>query len=76
MPTVMQTAFPNTNTIEPAQSLDSPASFARFIGVSAQCVRNWCHEGIIPLKIQMGRIMRFERETAIQALNTKKGGAH
>jgi predicted site-specific integrase-resolvase len=73
----MQSALSNTTTTKPAQTLDSPATFARFIGVSAQCVRNWCHEGIIPLKINVGRIIRFEREEAILALNTtRKGGAH
>jgi predicted site-specific integrase-resolvase len=72
----MHKANSNTNTVKPAQSLDSPATFARFIGVSAQCVRNWCHEGIIPLKIHVGRIIRFEREAAIQALNVNKEGAN
>jgi predicted site-specific integrase-resolvase len=72
----MQKASFNTKTVEPAQPLDSPATFARFIGVSAQCVRNWCHDGIIPLKIHVGRIIRFEREAAIQALNVNKEGAN
>lgn len=73
----MQTAELPTNTVKPAQPLDSPATFARFIGVSAQCVRNWCHDGIIPLKIHVGRIIRFERESAILALNanSEKGEA-
>jgi predicted site-specific integrase-resolvase len=71
----MHKANSNTNKVEPAQPLDSPATFARFIGVSAQCVRNWCHEGIIPLKIHAGRIIRFEREAAIHSLNKREGGA-
>jgi hypothetical protein len=71
----MQNASYKTKTVEPAQVLDSPATFARFADVSAQSVRNWCHEGIIPLKIHVGRIIRFEREAAILALNSNKEGA-
>ena len=74
---VMQSVSFKTKTVEPAQVLDSPATFSRYIGVSAQSVRNWCHEGIIPLKIHAGRIMRFEREAAIQslAMNSNQGDA-
>jgi hypothetical protein len=61
-------------TVKPAQTLDSPATFARFVGVTPQCVRNWCNDGIIPLRIRAGRVIRFERESALAALSTK--GAH
>ena len=59
------------NQVNPAQPLDSPATFARFVGVTPQCVRNWCRAGIIPLKIKAGRIVRFERETALAALENR-----
>ena len=69
----MQTASLNKHTSQPAQpTLDSPATFARFILVSTQCVRNWCHDGTIPLKVNAGRIMRFEREAALKALEAKE----
>jgi len=68
---VMQTALPTQNKVEPAQPLDSPPTFARFVGVTPQCVRNWCRDGIIPLKIKAGRVVRFERSAAIEALGGK-----
>lgn len=67
----MQTASLNKNKVDPAQPLDSPATFARFVGVTPQCVRNWCRDGIIPLKIKAGRVVRFERAAAIEALGGK-----
>jgi hypothetical protein len=69
----MQKLTQTTNKVEPAQPLESPASFARFIGVTAQCVRNWCHDGTIPLLINQGRIMRFERAAAMKALSGNGG---
>jgi hypothetical protein len=71
--TVMETATLERKQTEPAHRLDSPASFARFVGVTPQCVRNWCHEGKIPLVINAGRIMRFERAAAVRALGGKVG---
>jgi predicted site-specific integrase-resolvase len=68
----MQTPTPTKNKVELAQPLDSPATFARFAGVTPQCVRNWCHAGIIPLKINAGRIMRFERADALAALEGER----
>ena len=70
---VMQLATLDRKQTEPAQRLDSPATFARFVGVTPQCVRNWCHEGKIPLVINAGRVMRFDRAAAIQALGGKVG---
>lgn len=73
---VMPTVAQNTNKAEPAQTpLDSPTTFADFILVSPQCVRNWCHDGTIPLKFKAGRIIRFEREAALRALEAKEAGA-
>jgi predicted site-specific integrase-resolvase len=72
----MQKASPTHKQVEPAQTpLDNPASFAKFVGVSAQCVRNWCKAGIIPLTIKAGRIVRFERAAAIAALNASEAAA-
>jgi hypothetical protein len=72
---VMQTALPNRKTVNPAQTLESPATFARYVGVTSQCVRNWCNDGTIPLRIRAGRVIRFEREAALAALSSKGGAA-
>ena len=59
-------------TTEPvASALESPQSFAKFLRVSGQAVRNWVKDGTIPCVIHTGRIIRFERAAAIEAL--KKG---
>lgn len=57
--------------VNPAQTLDSPATFALHTGVTPQCVRNWCNNGTIPLRIRAGRVIRFEREAALAALSVK-----
>lgn len=58
-----------SNKAEVGQQLDNPATFAKYVNVSAQCVRNWCKAGMIPLTINAGRIVRFERGEAVKALN-------
>jgi hypothetical protein len=50
------------------KTLDSPSTFAEFVGVTPQSVRNWCKNGIIPLKVKVGRIIRFDRAEAMNAL--------
>jgi hypothetical protein len=68
----MQNASHKTKQVEPAETLDNPASFAKFIRVSAQCVRNWTKIEGFPLIVSTGRIVRFERAAALEFLN--KGG--
>ena len=58
----------HTKQDSPAQPLDSPATFSKFVGVTPQCVRNWCRDEIIPLKVRVGRIIRFDRAEALAAL--------
>jgi predicted site-specific integrase-resolvase len=48
--------------------LDSPVSFAGLVNVTPQTVRNWIRRGIIPTVISAGKIVRFERAAAIEAL--------
>jgi hypothetical protein len=58
-----------SNQAEPAQPLDNPASLAKFLRVTPQCVRNWTREPGFPLVVKSGRIVRFERAAALQFLN-------
>ena len=69
----MQIATLPQKTDGQLQTLDSPATFARFVGVTPQCVRNWCNDGVIPLRIRAGRVIRFEREAALAALSNREG---
>ena len=61
----------HTTEIETTDRLDTPASFARFANVTSQCVRNWCRDGLIPLTLCCGRIIRFRREDALAALRAR-----
>jgi hypothetical protein len=58
-----------SNQVNPAQPLDNPASFAKFLRVTPQCVRNWTKEAGFPLVLKAGRIVRFERTAALEFLN-------
>jgi predicted site-specific integrase-resolvase len=69
----MQTATPKHKHDAPTHELETPASFARFLRVTPQAVRNWIHAGKIPTVVNAGRIVRFERAAALEALNA--GGA-
>ena len=58
--------------VEPAQPLENPASFAKFLRVTPQCVRNWTREPGFPLVVKSGRIVRFERAAALEFLNGRE----
>jgi hypothetical protein len=61
---------------EPAtlEKLDTPREFAGVINTTGQTVRNWIHAGIIPAKVNIGRIIRIDRREALEAL-ARKGGS-
>lgn len=57
-----------TLTEKDADKLDSPKSLAAFINTTPQTVRNLFHAGIIPARIAVGKVIRFDREEAMAAL--------
>lgn len=61
------------NDIAPAQTLeteelDTPATLARAIKTTPQTVNTWHRRGILPAKISIGRVIRFDRREALAAL--------
>lgn len=48
--------------------LDTPASLARVVKTTPQTVNTWHRQGILPAKICIGRIVRFDRREALAAL--------
>jgi hypothetical protein len=57
------------------EKLDTPNEFAAVINTTGQTVRNWIHAGIIPAKVNIGRIIRIDRREALAALASRKGGS-
>lgn len=57
------------------EKLDTPNEFAEVINTTGQTVRNWIHAGIIPCKVNVGRIIRIDRREALEALERKGGRA-
>jgi len=58
----------------PAQPLEllTPGQLAREIKTTPQTVNGWHRAGIIPAKIDCGRIVRFDRAEVMAALSTRK----
>jgi hypothetical protein len=51
-----------------AIELLTPAQLAREINTTPQTVNTWHRAGIIPARIALGRIIRFDRTEALEAL--------
>ena len=54
-------------TLETEQ-LDTPATLARVVKTTPQTVNSWHRRGILPAKICIGRVIRFDRREALAAL--------
>lgn len=56
-------------------NLDTPRDLARIIKTTPQTVLNLFHDGIIPARVAVGRVIRFDRAEALAALakHSKKG---
>ena len=60
-----------TASAQPLELL-TPAQLAREIKTTPQTVNNWRRAGVIPAKIDCGRIVRFDRAEVMAALSTRK----
>lgn len=54
-----------------ALRLLTPAELAEKLNTTPQTVNTWHRTGVIPAKIAIGRIIRFELETVLLALEAK-----
>lgn len=59
-----------------AEKLETPREIAALIRTTPQTVLNYHRAGIIPARINVGRIIRFDRTDVLAALtsHSKKGG--
>jgi excisionase family DNA binding protein len=62
------------NNVTPAAAsrlqLLTPRDLARELATTPQTIGNWYRNGVIPAKVAVGRIIRFEREAVMAALTT------
>ncbi len=56
------------NDTAPAQTLDTPKDIARLLNCASATVLNYHRAGIIPSVINVGRIIRFDRNAVLAAL--------
>jgi hypothetical protein len=56
--------------------LDTPRDLARALKTTPQTVNAWHRRGIIPARINVGRVIRFDRAAVLDALAeaSRKGG--
>jgi hypothetical protein len=62
---------------QPQLPLETPKDIARLIPCTPQHVLNMYHSGIIPARVAVGRIIRFDRSEVFAALaahSKRKGG--
>lgn len=53
------------------EKLDTPREFAQVVNTTGQTIRNWIRAGVIPAKVNVGRIIRIDRREALEALARK-----
>lgn len=65
------------NEIEPADLLETPREIAALIRTTPQTVLNYHRAGIIPARVNVGRVIRFNRADVLAALagHSKRRGA-
>lgn len=63
-------------TNAPPIDLLTPRQLAEELRTTPQTILNWHRAGTIPAKIHVGRIIRFDRDEALAALEriSRKGG--
>jgi hypothetical protein len=59
------------------EELDTPATLARVVKTTPQTINTWHRRGILPARICIGRVIRFDRREALEALaaHSNRGGA-
>lgn len=52
------------------KQLLKPQDLATILNVSSRTILNWYYDGIIPARIHVGKVIRFELDTVMAALET------
>ncbi len=55
-------------TIPRIQQLLKPQELAAIINVSAPTIMNWYYDGIIPARVHVGRVIRFELDAETKSV--------
>ena len=63
-------ATTTTSTAIPVELL-TPSQLAKEINTTPQTIGNWHRAGVIPARIAVGRIIRFDRGEVLAALATQ-----
>lgn len=61
----------DTAPAQPLETLETPREIARALKVTPQTVNNWHRWGMIPARIAVGRVIRFDRHQVIEALEAQ-----
>ena len=54
--------------LETAEALETPRTLAAILRTTPQSVNAWHRKGILPARIAIGRVIRFDRNEALAAL--------
>ena len=63
----METTSPPAPPLE-IEELDTPATLAKACRTTPQTINAWHRAGILPARISIGRVIRFDRREALAAL--------
>lgn len=55
------------------QQLLKAEDVAAIINVSSRTILNWYHQGVIPARVHVGSVIRFELEPVMAALENNRG---
>ena len=59
---------PSTTAGTPFANLATPEQISNQLQVTPQCVNSWCRSGLIPARVDEGRIVRFHLPDVLDAL--------
>jgi hypothetical protein len=59
---------PSTTAVIPFVNLATPDQISVRLQVTPQCVNSWCRSGLIPARVDEGRIVRFHLPEVLEAL--------
>ena len=64
----MRNATALAQSLETTEALETPRTLAAILRTTPQSVNAWHRRGILPARIAIGRVIRFDRNEALAAL--------